>query len=367
MSALADRTEEILGRWLDHVSDSFDEARDSGGLMEGYRSLARFVLERGLRTNGDAPDDRDVDALIATVAREHRRAGESISATLSRFGTLPDAVTSVAPSSDNGSEAAAEVLRAATRVDSVLDVLMSRLVRILEESEIRAQRERARAMTAMVEILSHELDNRLGAARTAADMLDNPRIELGEGDLARVSRLVRTSLDDAMKTVDDVQSLIHSWGEERVAAGRRSIALPIVVQKIVSELRPLAEDAGVRLEVVDGEVDDPIEGGRLRLVLYNLVSNGIKYRDPEEDDPWVRIETERLDDGLCLRVVDNGIGIPEDEQTAIFLYRARLDDEVDGSGLGLAVAREAVEQLGGELAVDSRPGEGSTFTMTLPT
>lgn len=366
MSSLAERTEEILERWLDHVSDSFEGAENPDGLIESCRSLARFVLERGLRANGDSPTDRDLDRLIAIVAREHRRAGESISATLARFGALPDAVTSLAPSSGNGSEETLEVLRAASRVDSELDVSMSRLVRTLEESEVRVQQERARAMTAMIEILSHELDNRLGAARTAADMLDNPRIALGEGDLARVSRLVRTSLDDAMKTVDDVQSLFTSWGEERVAGGRRSIPLPVVIQKIVAELRPMAEDEGVRLEVDDGDVDEPIEGGRLRLVLYNLVSNGIKYHDPDEEDPWVRIETERLEGGgLRLRVADNGIGIPESERESIFLYRARLDDQVDGSGLGLAVAREAVEQLGGELEVESRPGEGTAFTMTL--
>lgn len=364
MSTLADRTEEILGLWLDRVSDSFEGDEQPEELLESYRSLARFVLENGLRENGDAPPDRDLDKLIATVARANRRAGESISATLTRFGALPDAVTSLAPSAGNGSEETVDVLTAAHRVASALDSSMTRLVRILEESEIRLQKERARAMTAMIEILSHELDNRLGAARTAADMLDNPRIALGDTDLTRVSRLIRTSLDDAMKTVDDVQSLIRSWGEERVAGGRRSLPLPIVLRKIVAELRPMAEDAGVRLEVVDGEVDDPVDGSRLRLVLYNLVSNGIKYHDPDEEDRWVRIETEHMDDGrLRLRVKDNGIGIPEEEQDSIFLYRARLGDEVDGSGLGLAVAREAVEQLGGDLRVESRPGEGTTFTM----
>lgn len=366
MSTLADRTEEILGLWLDRVSDSFEDDEQHDELLESYRSLARFVLEKGLRENGDAPPDGDLDGLMATVARANRRAGESISATLTRFGALPDAVTSLAPSAGNGSEGTVEVLTAARRVTSALDSSMTRLVRILEESEIRVQQERAKAMSAMIDILSHELDNRLGAARTAADMLDNPRIALREADLTRVSRLIQTSLDDALKTVDDVQSLIHSWGEEGVAEGRQLIPLPIIIRKIVAELRPLAEDEDVRLEVADGKADEPIDGSRLRLVLYNLVSNGIKYHDPDEEDRWVRIETERMDDGrLRLRVKDNGIGIPEEEQASIFLYRARLGDEVDGSGLGLAVAREAVEQLGSDLRVESRPGEGTTFTMTI--
>jgi signal transduction histidine kinase len=361
-----DKSDEILGRWLDRVSRSFEGVDHPDELLDSYRALARFVLEAGLPESADSPPDRELDPLITNVARANRRAGESISATLTRFETLPDAVTSLAPSSGNGSEDTVAVLRAATRVGSVLGSSMTRLVRILEESEIRVQKEHARAMTAMVEILAHELDNRLGAARTATDMLDHPKIALGEHDLTRVSRLLRTSLDDAMKTVDDVQSLIQSWGEERVAGGRRSLPLPIVIRKIVTELGPTADDAGVRLDVADGEVDDPIDGARLRLILYNLVSNGIKYRDPEEADRWVRIETERMDDGwLRLQVGDNGIGIPEEEQDSIFLYHARLGDEVDGSGLGLAVAREAVEQLGGELDVRSRPGEGTTFTMTL--
>jgi signal transduction histidine kinase len=368
VSTLLDKSEEILERWLDGVSHSLEGEDPPDQLLESYRSLARSILETGLRGSDDPPPDGELDHLIADVARESRRAGESISATLTRLQTLPGAVTSHAPSPGrgNGSEEAVAVLRAATRVGSVLDSSMTRLVRILEESEIRVRKERVGAMTAMMEILSHELDNRLGAARTAADMLDHPRIALGEEDLTRVSRLIRTSLDDAMKTVDDVQSLIQSWGEERVTGGRRSLPLPIVIRKTVAELRPTADDAGVRLEVADGQVDDPIDGARLRLILYNLVSNGIKYRDRDEEDRWVRIESERTDEGwLRLRVADNGMGIPEEDQDSIFLYRARLDDEVDGSGLGLAVAREAVEQLGGELVVSSRPGEGTTFTMTL--
>lgn len=375
MSALADRTEEILGRWLDRVSHSFEGNGQSAELLESYRSLARFVLEKGLGTNGDAPADQTLDGIIAEVARANRRADESISATLKRFGMLPDAVTSLTSSPGDEStdpgdtldwRAALDTLDAARRVDSALDLSMTRLVRILEESEIRLQKERAQAMTAMIEILSHELDNRLGAARTAADMLDNPRIALSEDDLGRVGHLIRTSLDDAMKTADDVQSLIHSWGEERVADGRRLLRLPLVIRKIVAELRPRAEDDGVRLEVAGEKVDEPIDGGRLRLILYNLVSNGIKYHDPDKEDRWVRIETERLEGGdLRLRVEDNGIGIPEEERDSVFLYRARLDDDVEGSGLGLAVAREAAEQLGGELSVESRVGQGTTFTMTI--
>ncbi|MDX1647846.1 MAG: ATP-binding protein, partial [Longimicrobiales bacterium] len=102
------------------------------------------------------------------------------------------------------------------------------------------------------------------------------------------------------------------------------------------------------------------------LILYNLVSNGIRYRDPAKDQRWVIIESDVTpDDRLRIRVRDNGIGIAEEDQDRIFHFRARVEEDLDGSGLGLAIAREAVHQLGGTLVLESAPGEGSIFTVLL--
>src|SRR5207302_3692564 len=106
---------------------------------------------------------------------------------------------------------------------------------------------------------------------------------------------------------------------------------------------------------------------KLKQVLVNLVENAIKY-SPEGGRIEVRIAD--TPDRLRIDVQDEGLGIPPSEQARIFEKFYRLDAEmargVGGSGLGLYISREIVEQMGGVLSVRSRRGAGSTFSVTLP-
>jgi PAS domain S-box-containing protein len=106
---------------------------------------------------------------------------------------------------------------------------------------------------------------------------------------------------------------------------------------------------------------------RLKQVLVNLVENAIKY-SPGGGRVEVRVVDE--DERLRIEVSDEGLGIPRSEQARIFEKFYRLDVEmtrgVGGSGLGLYISREIVQQMGGSLSLDSTAGAGSTFTVTLP-
>jgi signal transduction histidine kinase len=106
---------------------------------------------------------------------------------------------------------------------------------------------------------------------------------------------------------------------------------------------------------------------RLKQVLVNLVENAIKY---SPDGGRVEVSILGDDDRLRIEVCDEGLGIPPSEQARIFEKFYRLDADmtrgVGGSGLGLYISREIVEQMGGSLSVRSATGSGSTFTVTLP-
>jgi len=106
---------------------------------------------------------------------------------------------------------------------------------------------------------------------------------------------------------------------------------------------------------------------RLKQVLVNLVENAIKY---SPHGGRVRVRIVDAPDRLRIDVQDDGLGIPPSEQTRIFEKFYRLDADmtrgVGGSGLGLYISREIVEQMGGVLSVRSQRGTGSTFTVTLP-
>jgi signal transduction histidine kinase len=103
----------------------------------------------------------------------------------------------------------------------------------------------------------------------------------------------------------------------------------------------------------------------LRHVFVNLLSNAIKYSPA---GGVVRFDVRRDGDATVFRVSDQGIGIPADEIPHLFasFHRASNVGEIPGTGLGLAIVKNAVETHGGSVAVESEPGQGSTFTVRLP-
>jgi signal transduction histidine kinase len=101
-------------------------------------------------------------------------------------------------------------------------------------------------------------------------------------------------------------------------------------------------------------------------VFGNLITNAIKF-SREGEAPQVRISWERVGQVLRFSVGDNGIGIEDEFRERVFELFFRLKQkDVSGTGVGLAIVRRIVEDHGGEVGVNSKPGEGSTFWFTLP-
>jgi NtrC-family two-component system sensor histidine kinase KinB len=100
-------------------------------------------------------------------------------------------------------------------------------------------------------------------------------------------------------------------------------------------------------------------------VLTNLISNALRYTGK---GGHIRVSGEQLDPYIHISVSDDGPGIPFEEQSRIFdkFVQIKSDNALGGTGLGLTICKEIVRAHGGTLWVDSRPGEGSTFTFTLP-
>jgi signal transduction histidine kinase len=106
---------------------------------------------------------------------------------------------------------------------------------------------------------------------------------------------------------------------------------------------------------------------RLRHILDNLISNSLRYRDPEKAENWVRVSLRASPETYDLRVSDNGLGLPAGTPGQVFelFHRFALARAV-GPGVGLAVVKMLVEQSGGSLSVDSGEGQGTTFVALLP-
>ncbi len=134
-------------------------------------------------------------------------------------------------------------------------------------------------------------------------------------------------------------------------------------------LSPLAQTKRIDLSVEACSPSLQLLGDdeRIRQVLLNLVANAIKFT-PESG--WVLLTCEKTGTWVNIRVRDNGPGIPLEKQQTIFdpfvQVDRRFNSPQEGVGLGLAISRDLARAMGGELSVESTPGEGSTFTLRLP-
>jgi PAS domain S-box-containing protein len=161
-------------------------------------------------------------------------------------------------------------------------------------------------------------------------------------DVLTYSRLGRTPMQkEAVSLEKLVPETIQQYIYEKAAAADISIE------------RPLATVMG----------HEPL----IAQVVANLVGNGLKFV-PKERRPQLRIWTERRDDYVRVFVADNGIGVPQEHQTRIWGMFERLHpaSAFEGTGIGLAIVRKAVERMGGKVGVESDGSSGSTFWFELP-
>ncbi len=171
--------------------------------------------------------------------------------------------------------------------------------------------------------------------------------------------------DGAQRMSNLIRSLLQYSSIEGNVAPFRPVDLDQVLDKAVRELAGGVEESGARilrspLPVVMGD-----ESQLIRL-MQNLIANAIKYRSDEP--PVVTISATRDKNQWRIAVNDNGVGIkPEYHQRIFELFRrVGQQPEPAGTGLGLAICRRIVERHGGSIGVQSAPGEGSTFLVTLP-
>ncbi|RMG56824.1 MAG: sensor histidine kinase, partial [Bacteroidetes bacterium] len=145
------------------------------------------------------------------------------------------------------------------------------------------------------------------------------------------------------------------------------VDLPALVEDILISLKhlPRAKDLDIQTDIpfTEAVVTDR---NLLTSILQNLILNSINYHRPEGDSRWVRVRAKQQDGQLSIEVADNGQGIAPHVQERVFEMFFRGDKTSKGSGLGLYIVKKSLEKLGGRIDLDSTPGEGTCFTLTLP-
>ncbi|MDF1566552.1 MAG: ATP-binding protein [Spirochaetaceae bacterium] len=143
------------------------------------------------------------------------------------------------------------------------------------------------------------------------------------------------------------------------------LALEPLLEGLSSEFTPTLEPLSGSLHCAAGHLHVRAEHSLLEQILSNLLENAIRYRSPTRP-PVISIEAAHTDGGVEIAVADNGIGIPPEHHERIFsLFQRLQNDDEEGTGIGLALARRAAELLGGSLSLTSIPDVGTTFILTL--
>jgi|SRR6185436_13537691 len=106
--------------------------------------------------------------------------------------------------------------------------------------------------------------------------------------------------------------------------------------------------------------------GRISVLLNNLISNSIRYYNPETENPYVKISVVTNEKTAEIIVEDNGIGISEEYHQKIFEMFYRVAENSSGSGLGLYIVKETIDKMKGDIEIDSRAGKGTSFHITVP-
>ncbi len=225
----------------------------------------------------------------------------------------------------------------------------------------------ARLKSDFVSNVSHELRTPLSLIRLYAETLELGRIK-GQTKVEEYYRTIRTESERLTALINNILDF------SRIEAGRkeydfRQTDLAELVRNTLDTYRAQIDEHGFTFEQSIDSSIPPVRVDREAIArsLVNLVNNALKYSDTEK---FLGVKLYRADGVLKLEVVDRGIGIARNEQSKIFekFYRAGnpLVHNTKGSGLGLSLVRHIAHAHGGEVEVESTPGKGSKFTLTLP-
>jgi PAS domain S-box-containing protein len=187
----------------------------------------------------------------------------------------------------------------------------------------------------------------------------------------RLDDQAKTYLQFAVEGAQRMDALLKDLlSFSRAARGEAQVTEPVdadaALQEALANLAGQIQGTGA---VVDADPLPPVRMPKVHLVqvLQNLISNSIKYAQPGII-PMIRITSQPHPEGQRISVRDNGIGIDQQYQEQVFKLFGRLHTrDVPGTGIGLALCRKLVERNGGEIALASKVGEGSTFSFTVKT
>ena len=269
-----------------------------------------------------------------------------------------------------------KVMERTSELSITNEFLMKEVVaRKKHEAELKIARNEAekanKAKSEFISRMSHELRTPMNSILGFAQLFSM-------GELTPVQR---RGVDHILNSGNHLLKLINEVLDiSKIEAGKLSLSVEqIKVKEAISEamdlVHPLTLNPQITINYIPHETDDlSIKADKQRLIqiLVNILNNAIKYNKKGGSvtiETILEINQSEMDDKVKIAITDTGVGIAEKDLSKLFIPFERLANteiQVEGTGLGLSIAKELVNLMDGEITVQSKPGEGSTFYITLP-
>ncbi|MEA2569036.1 MAG: hypothetical protein QOI24_1037 [Acidobacteriota bacterium] len=349
---------EILETMADalFVLDSDGRIRVINGAV---RTLFGFRDADLLGKSIDTLELTDGDQTISRTLRELSRRGairDQERVLRDRDGHGIDVSVSISPVSDGETQQGAVVIARDVRERKHAENEMRSFTKRLQQSN--------RELEDFAYVASHDLQEPLRKIQAFADLL---KTKHG----ANVTPQARDYLDRMQSAAKRMQVLINDLLSFSRVTTKGQPFVPVnladVAHEVAKDLELRTHDSGAHINI--GELPtidaDPLQ---MRQLLQNLIANALKFHRPDIP-PLVSVTASIGSDGCCRIIVsDNGIGFEEKYAERIFTMFERLHGRAkyEGTGIGLAICRKIAQRHGGDIAAASVPGEGATFTVTIP-
>lgn len=232
---------------------------------------------------------------------------------------------------------------------------------VLQDVTHLHQAEKAR--TQFIQAAAHDMRNPLGVTLNALDMLKNA--SAGQDPTAReIIDIAATGVSRIQSLIDDLLNLEHL--ESGYGFSLQRVDVYPLVEKVSAEISPrlVEKKLTYRVDLPPDIPDLHLDEDWIARALLNYLENACKYTQHGGE---ITLRLFMNDSLLHVEVIDNGPGIPVEAQSRLFerFYRATDDSTVEGTGLGLAIVKSVAEAHGGGVYIRSKPGQGSTFGLTL--
>lgn len=250
---------------------------------------------------------------------------------------------------------------------SVFSILVVIIIFMVTYRNLVEEKRLSNLKTDFINNMTHELKTPLSTITVAGKTLEMPQIRSNEQKILETAKMIGKQSIHLNQLINMILE-ISMWERTQFQLDKKKVDIEELMNDVVDSFKSGGGNGATIIQKynLNGTQAD-VDAVYFTTLINNLLSNAVKYSDKV---PVIEVEGFTTEDRLAIRITDNGIGIGKNDQKHIFdkFYRASTGNihKYKGLGLGLYYVKKIAEAHGGDVSVSSRPGKGSSFTITLP-